>query len=244
MARYKLEIAYEGTKYKGWQRLKQTEETIQGKIEGVLSRYCGQEMTIDGAGRTDAGVHARCQVASFDGPLLDELALRTAMNTYLPEDIVIKSVTQVGGRFHARFNATEKTYVYTIWTAAYPPVFERKFVTVVTERIDLDAMKLASRLLIGQHDFKGFSTDKTKKSTTRTIKKIDFEISPEKVKIYYTGDGFLYNMVRILTGTLLEIGMGSMTPEAILEILAKKDRSIAGPTAPPQGLALWHVNYD
>lgn len=245
MITYKMEIQYEGTRYKGWQRLKTTDTTIQSKIETVLTRLLGESIEIQGSGRTDAGVHARKQVASFmTHHNMPSDVLMHEMNHYLPEDIVIISLTAASDTFHARFNAQKKTYVYQIWMAAHPPVFERHFVLDVEGKaIDIEAMKVASRQFIGTHDFKGYSTDKTKKSTVRTIEKIAIITEGNFLKIEFTGDGFLYNMVRIIVGTLLEIGFGKRDASTIETVFQSKNRERAGETAPAKGLILEDVYY-
>lgn len=245
MITYKMEIQYEGTRYKGWQRLKTTEVTIQSKIETVLSRLLGESIEIHGSGRTDAGVHARKQIASFktQSNMTADVLLHE-MNQYLPEDIVITSLTVSSDTFHARFNAQRKTYVYQIWTAVHPPVFERHYVLDLEGKaLNLEAMKIASRLFIGTHDFKGFSTDKTKKSTIRTIDNIAFITDGHLLKIEFTGDGFLYNMVRIIVGTLIEIGLGKRDASTIEAVFKSNNRELAGETAPAKGLILEEVYY-
>ena len=243
---YKMIVQYDGTKYKGWQRLKTTDMTIQQKIETVLSRLFDENVEIHGSGRTDAGVHALNQVAHFKTEnFIDPKALKSDLNRYLPEDIVIKSVDPCDGDFHARFNALEKTYVYRLWLADYPPVFERNQVWDLEDKhIDLAQMQAASNLFIGKHDFKGFSTDKTKKSTTRTIYSIAFVQEADHLKIIFKGDGFLYNMVRILVGTMVEIGLGTRTIDSITEVFHTQKREKAGETAPAKGLYLESVRYE
>jgi len=245
MITYKMDIQYEGSRYKGWQRLKTTDATIQTKIEAVLTRLLGESIEIQGSGRTDAGVHARKQVASFmTHHNMPSDVLWREMNHYLPEDIVITSLTATRETFHARFNALKKTYVYQIWMAPYPPVFDRHFVMDLEGKpLDIEAMKSASRLFIGTHDFKGYSTDKTKKSTVRTIEKIDFITDGHLLKIAFTGDGFLYNMVRIIVGTLMEIGLGKRDVSTIEAVFQTNNRELAGETAPAKGLILDDVYY-
>lgn len=245
MITYKMEIQYEGTRYKGWQRLKTTEATIQSKIETVLARLLGESIEIQGSGRTDAGVHARKQIASFktrNNMTAD--VLMHEMNQYLPEDIVITSLSASSDTFHARFNALKKTYVYQIWTAEHPPVFERHYVMDLEgKNLDIEAMKKASRQFIGTHDFKGFSTDKTKKSTVRTIDDIAFVTDGHLLKIEFTGNGFLYNMVRIIVGTLIEIGLGKRDASSVEAVFISNNRELAGETAPAKGLILEEVYY-
>lgn len=242
---YRFDIQYDGTRYGGWQRQKTTENTIQGKIEEVLSRMTGTSVQIQGAGRTDAGVHALGQVANshFDTAFTcDEIC--AYMNYYLPEDIEILQVSQVPERFHSRLNAREKVYRYRIGTGSHKNVFERKYLCPLHETYDVKAMEKAAQYLTGTHDFKSFCANKNmKKSTVRTIYEIRLIQLPNELQMEYRGDGFLYNMVRILTGTLIEVGRGKRNPEEMLTILEGKDRGLAGFTAPARGLVLVKVNY-
>lgn len=237
-------IAYDGSRYQGWQRLKNSDQTIQGKIEQVLSKMTGESIQIIGSGRTDAGVHARRQVCNFHtGCQKPVEQIRGYMNRYLPEDIVIVQATEVGERFHSRFLAKEKTYCYRIWIGDYPPVFERKYVHVEQGHLNIQRMKKAAELFIGEHDFAGFCSRKMKKSTIRHVKEIDFNLSGQELRITVTGNGFLYNMVRIMVGTLLDIGKGNLGEEVISLALETKTRSDAGEKAPAKGLCLMDVSY-
>lgn len=241
---YKLKISYDGTRYFGWERQPE-KETIQGKIENVLSRMCNTEVEITGAGRTDAGVHAKAMIANvhMETDKSDDEILEY-MNQYLPDDIAITSVTKASERFHARYNAKGKTYCYTIFNGKVKPVFNRKYYTYIDTKLDVDAMKEATNYLIGEHDFKSFcGNPKMKKSTVREIKSIDIKTSKGYIYIYFTGTGFLQYMVRILVGTLLMVGRGEMSPKQIEEILEAKDRTKAGQTAPAKGLCLEKVYY-
>lgn len=242
---YKLVVAYEGTRYKGWQRLKTQSGTIQEKMERLLSKLLNEPIEVHGSGRTDAGVHAQGQVLSFKTKCSpDPEVLRADMNRYLPEDIVVTSAAYAHDSFHARLSAKKKVYTYRIWTSDVPPVFERHFVYDIEGRAyDLERMRIASRSLIGTHDFKGFTTDKTKKSTVRTIDSVEFTKEGNLLVIEFVGNGFLYNMVRILVGTLLEIGFGSREPGSIEDIFKSGIRSEAGETAPAKGLFLTEVIY-
>lgn len=244
MKNYFMNISYDGTRYQGWQRLGDGEASIQGKIEDVLGRMCGHRVEIHGSGRTDAGVHAVGQTASFKIETdKTEKEIIDYINEYLPEDIAITDLYEVDERFHARLNAKEKTYLYRINNTNISNVFERKYMYRVKEKLDTDKMRKASEKLLGKHDFKGFSAvKKTKKSTVRTIYKISIT-DGEEIRIYITGDGFLYNMVRIIIGTLIEIGLGKRTAESIDDIFETKVRSSAGFTAPAQGLTLYNVKY-
>lgn len=238
---YKLSVVYEGTRYKGWQRQKNSEMTIQGKIESVLSRYFGHPIEINGASRTDAGVHAAAQVANFKTDrAVEAKELMAYVNQYLPEDIGIFEIEAVPESYHARFHTKRKVYLYRLWTADYPPVFQRR--EVFWHRgasLDMEAMKEGAKLIEGKHDFKGFCTDKTKKSTERNLREISIAVTENEIRFIVEGDGFLYNMVRIIVGTLLEIGEGKRTPESVLRVLETGDRALAGETAPAQGLLLY-----
>lgn len=242
---YRLDIQYDGTRYDGWQRQKSTDNTIQGKIEEVLSRMLSVPVQIDGAGRTDAGVHAKGQVANVR--METEKSCRDIceyLNRYLPEDIEISRVSKVDDRFHSRLLAKKKVYQYRIATDCHKNVFERKYQYPLHEELQADRIKEAAELLMGTHDFKSFcSNKKMKKSTVRTIYSIEVEKMPHELRITYTGDGFLYNMVRILTGTLIEVGRGERRPEEMAEILKACDRGKAGFTVPPRGLTLLQVEY-
>lgn len=252
MRNIKITLQYEGTRYKGWQRQKSTEQTIQGKVERILERQFGRNIEIDGSGRTDAGVHARCQTANFrlkESELdvvhqnMDEL--RDMINGYLPEDIAVTSVTLASDRFHSRLNAVSKTYRYRIWNSPVPDVFRRRYSWQISKQLDLPAMKEAASYLCGKHDFAAFCGNaRMKKSTVRTIYSIDVEEDGSFIDLIFTGNGFLQNMVRILTGTLVECGLAERKPEDIKGILESKDRSLAGMKAPAHGLILWEVKYD
>lgn len=242
---YRFDIQYDGTRYGGWQRQKTTDNTIQGKIEEVLFRMTGSPVLIQGAGRTDAGVHALGQVANghFDSRMSCE-EICDYMNHYLPEDIEILRVSQVSERFHSRLNAREKLYRYRIGIGSHKNVFERKYLCPLHETYDVEAMEEAAGYLTGTHDFRSFCANKKmKKSTVRTIYEIRITELPKELQIDYRGDGFLYNMVRILTGTLIEIGRGSRKPEEIQAILEGRDRGLAGFTAPARGLTLVEVGF-
>ncbi len=252
---YMLTISYDGTDFKGWQKQKGPgDDTIQGKLEHVASLLNGFETAVDGAGRTDAGVHARKQVASVK-IIGDKDAdfIKDYFNKYLPAAICVDGVAEVPERFHARLSAKEKTYEYNALTAAKAPVFERKYVYCYGKDLDEGKMARACSDLVGRHDFKGFCTAAPKKkSTVRTITAANVtfaELTPgnrggaKRVKITLSGDGFLYNEVRIIAGTLLEIGSGSLPPETVKKVLETGDRKLAGFTAPPEGLFLTDVKY-
>lgn len=246
MPNYKLTLCYDGTRYSGWQKQGNTDKTIQGRLEALLSRLLGQEVDVAGCGRTDAGVHAREQVCSFRAETdLSCAELLAALRQGLPEDIGALTLETAPPRFHARLSCAGKTYVYRVWNSAAPNVFERRYLLRETAPLDLDAMRRAAALLLGRHDFLAFSSAKRdKKSTVRELRRLDVLREGGEVRLVFEGDGFLYNMVRILTGTLLEVGRGERAPESVTAILQSGDRAQAGPTAPAQGLTLWSVDYD
>lgn len=245
MKNFKLTLCYDGSRYSGWQRQGNTENTIQDKLETLLSRLLEQRVDVNGSGRTDAGVHARGQVCSFRAETdLSCEELLTQIRRYLPEDIGAVELEEADQRFHARLNAAEKIYVYRIWNSAEPNVFERKFMTACPEPLDIEAMEKAAALLCGKHDYTSFCANRhMKKSAVRTVYHIQIEKKGNELKLTFCGNGFLYNMVRILTGTLLEVGRGERSAESMTEILEAKNRGMAGATAPPQGLYLWKVIY-
>lgn len=242
---YRLDIQYDGTRYGGWQRQADRDNTIQGKIEEVLSRMTGEPVQIQGAGRTDAGVHALGQVANAHMETdrsCEEICCY--LNRYLPEDIEILGVTQVEERFHSRLHAKEKVYRYRIATGCHKNVFERKYLCPLHEELDVESIRRAAPLLTGTHDFKSFCSNKRmKRSTVRTLYEVEVCQKKGELQITFRGDGFLYNMVRILTGTLIEVGRGKRRAEEITEILEGRSRSLAGFTAPARGLTLVEVKY-
>ena len=244
MRNLRLDICYDGTRYRGWQRLPGKDDTIQGKLETVLTRILGEPIEISGSGRTDAGVHARGQVANFHcESTMPAYEILENLRRYLPEDIGIYSCRDVSERFHARLNAKEKTYRYRIWNSEKPCVFERRFVTVMPEALDTDAMNQAARHLLGQHDFAAFCGNaRMKKSTVRYIRSLRVERQEDEIHITVTGNGFLHNMVRIIVGTLVEAGRGEREPDSIPALFEGK-RADAGFLAPAQGLCLMEVYY-
>ena len=202
-------------------------------------------MEIQGSGRTDAGVHAYGQVANFHMDTDDTPeALMEKINSYLPEDIGVISVEEVPERFHSRLNAKSKTYRYRVLNSAVPHIFERRYVYQVPEHLDMEAMRRAALLLTGSHDFKAFtSAKKSKKSTIRRIDEIRIEQIEDRIEFVFTGNGFLHHMIRILMGTLLEVGKGIRTPESVTDILKSGDRAKAGALVPAKGLVLEEVFY-
>ena len=250
MKNYRFLLQYDGTRYDGWQKQKNTAQTIQGKLEAVLAKLCGcpeGEIEAHGSGRTDAGVHARGQVANahMDTPLsCDEI--RGYLNRYLPADISVISVMEVDGRFHSRLNAAAKTYCYRIYTGGAKPVFDRNYIWIPEEkkRLSVPEMERAARFLEGEHDFKSFCANKRmKKSTVRCLYSLHAEQAGDALRITATGNGFLYHMVRILVGTLYEVGIGARRPEEMEQVLNAKDRQAAGMLVPAKGLTLERVYY-
>ena len=245
MRNFKLTLSYDGSRYKGWQKLGSTDNTIQQKVEETLSRITGEQISVHGSGRTDAGVHARAQVCSFQTETaLDVNFMLTKLRQFLPEDMGAEQLEEVDGRFHARYQAKQKCYVYRVWNSDAPNVFERKYLYRFAEPLDLPAMREAAAQMLGRRDFACFSTRAgSKKSTVRTLKEIRIERLGDELRFTYIGDGFLYNMVRILTGTLLEVGLHRLSPADISRILSDGQRRAAGFTVPPRGLCLWEVTY-
>ena len=246
MPNFCLTLCYEGTRYRGWQKQGNTGQTIQEKLEAALSRLLEQPVEVAGCGRTDAGVHARRQVCSFRAATEQSAEeLLKALREVLPEDIGALSLVEAAPRFHARLSCKGKTYRYRLWNSDTPNVFERRYLALYPAPLDLEAMRRAAALLCGEHDFSAFCANKhMKKSAVRNLRRIDIAREGGEVRLDFNGDGFLYNMVRILTGTLLEVGTGQRRPEDMPDILASRDRSRAGFTAPAQGLTLWDVEYE
>ena len=244
MPRYKLTIEYDGSRYHGWQFQRESPTIMGALMTAIRDVYGDMPFELYGAGRTDAGVHALGQTASFrtvrDLPPSEVLS---ALRQYLPEDIGAVSAAYAPPRFHARLSAVEKTYRYRVWTTENPCVFERRFVYVLPGAYDLEAMQTAARQLEGRHDFRAFSAVKTKKTTVRTLSRVEIVRQGDELRFDYTADGFLHRMVRVLTGTLLEIGRGDRPAEAVTEILAGRLRAEAGFTVPARGLCLMEVRY-
>lgn len=239
-------LAYDGTRYDGWQKQGNTERTIQGRLEGVLERFAGEPVEVHGSGRTDGGVHAEGQVAHFHlKGICDPKELLDYMNRYLPEDIAVLRICPVPERFHSRLCAVEKTYRYQIETGPKKDVFQRRYYYGLGQELDIGKMEAAAGFLIGTHDFKSFcGNKKMKKSTVRSISSIRIQRQGSKIFLFFTGNGFLQQMVRILTGTLIEVGLGKRPADDIKRILEEKDRRSAGFTAPPEGLFLQNVKYE
>ena len=245
MRNFKVTLQYEGTRYQGWQKQESTDNTIQGKLEALLSRMAGSKVEIQGSGRTDAGVHAAGQVANFH---LDTdqspSQIMDYMNFYLPEDIAVISIEEVPERFHSRLNAKGKTYLYRVINSPVTHIFDRKYAWTVEEKLDVDAMRKAAAFLEGTHDYKAFtSLKKSKKSTVRTVERILIEEVEDEIRFTFNGDGFLYHMVRIMMGTLIEVGLHKKKPEEITGIFEKGLRENAGELVPAKGLTLLEVRY-
>ena len=244
MRNLRLDICYDGTRYRGWQRLPGADNTIQGKLEQTLSRILGEEIEISGSGRTDAGAHALGQVANFHcGNPMPAEEILSQLRRYLPEDIGIYSCREVAPRFHARLNAATKTYRYRIWNSDAPCVFQRRYLTVMPDVLDISAMEKAAEYLLGEHDFSAFCAAKSKKkSTVRRIDAITITREGEELSFDVTGNGFLYNMVRILVGTLVEVGLHKRSAHSIPALFGA-NRAEAGALMPAQGLCLMEVTY-
>ncbi len=247
MRNFKIIIQYEGTRYQGWQRQDSTGNTIQGKLEAILAKMTGLHFVqVDGSGRTDAGVHALGQVANFKiDTKLPAAAVMDYINQYLLEDIGVIAIEEMPERFHSRLNAKGKTYCYRIWNEKLPCVFLRRYVYELPEPLDLDAMRTAAACLVGTHDFKAFTSNKkSRKSTIRTMDAILIDKEGSEVVITYSGDGFLYHMVRILTGTLIEAGLGQRDPASVKTLLEKDaTRDLSGVLVPAKGLCLMEERY-
>ena len=244
MRNLRLDICYDGTRYRGWQRLSGTDNTLQAKIETTLSRILGEEVTVSASGRTDAGTHARQQVLNChcgsDMPCEEILA---QLRRYLPEDIGIYSCRNVSPRFHARLNAKTKTYRYRLWNSTEPCVFERKYVHVDPTPLDMEKMRRGAEQFMGEHDFSAFCAHKNqKKSSVRYIERFEITQKGNEIHFEVTGNGFLHHMVRIMVGTLIEVGAGTRTPQSIAELFGAQ-RAMAGSLIPACGLCLMEVTY-
>ena len=230
MPNFRMTLSYDGTRYNGWQRQGNTPDTIQGRLEAALSDLLAQPVEVAGSGRPDAGVPAP--------------VLRRPGRARLPGDIGVLTLEEAAPRFHARLSCRGKTYVYRVWNSETPNVFERRYVYALPQPLDTAAMQRAAAPLCGTHDYTSFCANRRmKKSAVRTVNAITVERRGEEVRLTFSGDGFLYHMVRILTGTLLEVGLGQRDADTMPAILAARDRSAAGPAAPARGLILWETRY-
>ncbi|KMK75083.1 tRNA pseudouridine(38-40) synthase TruA [Alkalihalobacillus pseudalcaliphilus] len=240
MNNYRLTIQYDGTRYKGWQRLGHTDQTIQAKIEHVVSKMADTATEIIGSGRTDAGVHAMAQIANFKmSKAMSEKEVHSYLNRFLPQDIVVTNVEIVSDRYHARFHTKEKTYTYKIWNQAYTNPFLNKFSMHVEQELDIEKMKKAAQYFVGTHDFTAFSNAKSNKKTkVRDIYSLEITKEAGLIEIKISGNGFLYNMVRKIVGTLIEVGVGNIDGEIIPQIIKSKERNQTGRMAEAAGLFL------
>ena len=245
MPNYKMTICYDGSRYFGWEHQPNTDMTIQGKLETVLNRLTGNEVKLIGAGRTDAGVHARGMTANvWLDPVDDEEEMRRTINQYLPEDICLTDFRQASDRFHSRYNAVGKTYRYSCYVGDAKPVFDRKYVYDLDTVPDIERMRQAADHLMGKHDYASFcGNPKMKKSTVRKVDQIEIVQKGSYLTLTFHGTGFLQYMVRILTGTLIEVGQGKREPESMTSLLEAKDRRLAGVTAPACGLCMMGSDY-
>lgn len=243
--RLKCVVAYDGTDYSGFQ-VQPDQITIQGEIEAALQRITGEEIQVYGSGRTDAGVHARGQVIHFDtGSHIPLDKWRFVLNNQLPDAIVVRSVEEADESFHARFDVQVKEYRYCIDNAPVADVFRHRYADHIRFPLDVEAMQQAARHLEGEHDFTSFCSAKTYvEDKVRTVYRVKVERSGHEVWVTCRGNGFLYNMVRIIVGTLVEVGQGKRAPDELKEILLACDRERAGKTAPAKGLTMWEVYYE
>ena len=244
----KLTIEYDGSAYHGWQR-QANAITVQQVLEEAIAGLVGHPVTLHGSGRTDAGVHALGQVASFEThTTILANRLHHAINTVLPPDITVLRAEDVPATFHARFSATGKTYCYRILCRHVRPSIGRERVHWLRRRLDVADMQQAAALCVGEHDFAAFESESSGDNSVRTVTRCDVEALPdhggEWIDVTVSANGFLYNMVRTMVGTLIEIGSGKQPPEWVADLLESRDRTLAGPTAPAKGLCLLEVNYE
>lgn len=245
MINYKLTIQYDGARYKGWQRLGNGENTIQAKLESVLTQFVGEKVEIIGSSRTDASVNALAQIANFkSNKIYNESDIKKYLNKYLPNDISVKEVTKVAEDFHSRYNAKFKTYLYKIWNEDSSNPFMRKYSMHIEKNLNILKMREASKFFIGEHDFTAFSNAKSKKkSMIREIYSIDIEVKYCLIEIRIRGNGFLYNMVRRIVGTLVAVGLGEVNADNITGIIESKQRKNAGYIADACGLYLENIEF-
>ncbi len=245
MRNIKMILEYDGARYKGWQKQTDDVNTIQGKLENILAKMTGEEVQLIGCGRTDAGVHALSYTANFhteNKMNVNEMII--FLNDNLPDDIAVKSIKDASERFHSRYNILSKTYIYRINNTGFKNVFDRRYIHDIKESLNVEVMRQCADILTGTHDFQSFTTLKSKtKSTIRTINYINIIETKGILEIEINGNGFLWNMVRIIMGTLIEAGKGNLTPKEAENILNLKKRSEAGPMVPPKALFLKDVEY-
>lgn len=244
MKRVKLIVAYDGTNYSGWQ-IQPNGVTIEEMLNTHLSDLCGETVKVTGASRTDAGVHALGNVAVFDtNARMPAEKISYALNTRLPADIRIQESCEVAADFHPRFCRTVKTYEYRILNRRFPDPTQRLYSLFCYYPLHVESMRQAAEFLVGEHDFKSFCTHKPEiENTVRTIYSAKVEKEGDLIRFRICGNGFLYNMVRIIAGTLIRVGSGHYKPEYMEELLRAGNRQAAGETAPPQGLTLLKIEY-
>jgi len=244
MRQIKLTLSYDGTAYQGSQRQKNA-PTVQDVLEKTLQKVLKEKTRILFAGRTDAGVHAEGQVASFKtGRKIPLKGLKRGLNALLPEDIVVRSAAQTQRLFHPRFDASLKEYRYTLWNDPTPSPFLRRYALHVPQKLNLKAMRRAARYLVGENDFKSFqAADERGRSSRRILRRLSIRRKGPLVRMTFQGNGFVYRMVRNIVGTLLQVGRGKRLPQEVKTLLKRRDRTLAGPTAPAQGLCLVRVTY-
>ena len=245
MKNIKLTIEYDGKDFNGWQK-QPSKLNIQGEIERAISEITGEEIELIASGRTDAGVHAIAQVANFKtNSNFPVEKYPIALNSKLKKSIRIQNAEEVEERFHSRYNCKKKTYRYIINNSEYGSSIYRNLEYFVPQKLNIEAMKKAIKYFEGEHDFKGFKASGTSsKSSVRTIYNAEIKQDGERIIIELTGNGFLYNMVRIISGTLVDVGLGKIKSEEISEIIESKDRTKAGKTLPPYALYLVKVEYE
>jgi len=245
MLNFKITVEYDGSDYHGWQR-QAADRTIQGEIENALMTMTANSITVIGSGRTDAGVHALNQAANFRcATLLTPEAFLKGLNSLLPEDIIITSCRVVPEKFHARYDVKSKVYEYRILNRLLPAAISRKYAWHIRKKLDICAMQEVLRCVIGSHDFKAFEgTGSPRASTVRCILNAELtKTENDYLVLRIEGDGFLKFMVRNIVGTLVDVGLGKITPDDFKQILVSKDRNLAGITAPAHGLFLMEVKY-
>jgi len=245
--KFKLTIAYDGSAYEGWQ-VQKIGTGVQEKVEAALAKLFPNKPRLHSSSRTDTGVHALGMVAHFEAPASCAMAprkLALALNAWLPEDVRVLAAARASKSFHARFDATGKQYRYFVWNHPAMNPLVRRAAWHVPRRLDVRAMRAATPLFVGKHDFQSFAANPgyQKETTVRTLTRCDFKKNGPLLTFVIEGDGFLYKMCRGIVGTLVQIGLGKFTAAEIKQMLAKKDRRVAGMTAPAQGLVLWKVFY-
>ena len=245
MRNIKMHLQFDGSRYTGWQRLSDDDNTIQGKLETLLRKMTSEGINVIGCSRTDKGVHAKALVCNFfTGSNMEIEEIERYINRYLPDDIVAYGLSEEDERFHSRYNAKSKLYRYTIDNNKYQDVFTRKFTSHVPEKLNLSLMQEAANKLVGTFDFAAFTTMKSKKkNTVRTIMNINISKDNNYIYLDFEGDGFLHNMIRIITGTLVRVGKEEISPKDVQSILEAGNRSVAGPMAEAKGLSLIEVIY-